>query len=214
MFRQLLEKVLQEDTFKCYMHVATSSLYITKDACQPQMDGFCIYGGYGAKQSGQRRSTPATMAEVRQWPTFNYASANLFLTQKQQKQLAKEHGKGKAVGGGQEEETKVTLLVLSNYAEDSAASFEIGPVCDSGTVWTQPMCVAKLHRRIVVDASSSSDPHDSSCSSSSDASDSSSRTNSDAFTSTATPTTTTSNGSESAVPIAPPAKKFRRQPKV
>ena len=100
------------------------------------------------------------MAEVRQWPTFNYASANLFLTKKQQKELAKECRKGKVVRGTcstrREEEIKVT--VVSNCAEDSAASFDIGPVSDPGMVRTQPMRVAKLHRRIVVDASNSSDP--------------------------------------------------------
>ena len=99
------------------------------------------------------------MAEVRQWPTFNYASATLFLTKKQRKDLAKERRKGKAVRGTcsrrREEQTKV--IVVSNCAEDSAASFDIGRVSDPGTVGTQPMRVAKLHRRIVVDASNSSD---------------------------------------------------------
>ena len=37
-FEWLLGKVLQEDTVKCYMHVATQLLYITTNACQPQMD--------------------------------------------------------------------------------------------------------------------------------------------------------------------------------
>ena len=81
-FERLLRKVLQEDTFKCYMHVATQSIYITTEACQPQMDVYCICGNCGVERSGQRRWNPATMAEVRQLPTFNYASANLFLTNK------------------------------------------------------------------------------------------------------------------------------------
>ena len=159
----------------------------------------------------------------RQWPTFNYACANLFLTKKQWEQLAKERGKGKVAGGTRstrrEEETKVT--VVSNYAEHSALSFDIGPVFDSGTVRTQPMRVAKLHRHIVVDASNSSnrdlasDPDpavsDSSCSSSSDASDSSSCTISDASTSTATPTTGIGISSESPISVEPLAKKVRRR---
>ena len=56
------------------------------------------------------------MVEVREQPTFNYASANLFLAQQQRKQLAKERGKGKVVGGRQEEKTKVTLVF--NCAEE------------------------------------------------------------------------------------------------
>ena len=55
-----------------------------------------------------------------------------------------------------EEETKVT--VVSHCAEHLAASFDIGPVLDPDTVRTQPMRAAKLHRRIVVDASNSLDP--------------------------------------------------------
>ena len=159
------------------------------------------------------------MAEVQQWPTFNYASANLFLTKKLRKELAKECWKGKAVRGTcstrREEETKAT--VVSNCAEDSAASFDIGPVSDPDTIQTQPMRVAKLHRRIVVDASNSSDPDaavfDSSCSSSCAASESSSRTDSDASTSTATPTpsSSSSSSSESPVRVEPPVKKFRHR---
>ena len=98
-------------------------MYITTYACPPQMDVYYIYGGCGAEQSGQRRCTPATMAEVRQWPTFNYTSTNLFLTKKQQKQLAKERQKGKAVRGTcstrWQDETKVT--VVSNCAQDAAS---------------------------------------------------------------------------------------------
>ena len=75
------------------------------------------------------------MAAVQQWPTFNYASANPYLTKKQRKQLAKERAKGKAVVGkhstNREQGTKVT--VVTNSAEDSAASFDIGPVSDSAT---------------------------------------------------------------------------------
>ena len=78
------------------------------------------------------------------------------------------------------------------------------------------MRVAKLYRRIVVDASSSWD-HDpafsaSSCSSSSNASDSSSHTNSNASTSAATPSTSSSSSIEFPVPVELPAKKLRRQP--
>ena len=156
------------------------------------MDVYCICGHCDAERSGQRRWTPATMVEVRQWPTFNYASVNLFLTKKQRKQLAEERRKGKGVRGTcsarLQEETTVT--VVSNFAEDSAASFDIGYVSDPGMVRTQPMCVAKLQRRIVVDASYSSDldptASNRSCSSSSDDSDSSLRTNSDGSTSIAT----------------------------
>ena len=39
---------------------------------------------------------------------------------------------------------------MSNCAEDSAASFHIGLVSDSGMVWTQPIQVAKLHTHILV----------------------------------------------------------------
>ena len=167
------------------------------------MDVYCICGRCGAERSGQRRWTPATMVEIRQWPTLNYASVNLFLTQKQRKELAKERRKRKALrrtcSTRWEEETKV--IVVSNCAEDSAASFDIGLVSDPGTVRTQPMRVAQLHRRIVVDASNSSDPDtavsNSSRSSSSAASESTSRTNSDASSSTPTPTTTTSSSGES-----------------
>ena len=38
-FERFLGKVLQNNMFKCYMHVATQSIYITTDACRPQMDG-------------------------------------------------------------------------------------------------------------------------------------------------------------------------------
>ena len=119
------------------------------------------------------------------------------------------------------------MTVVSNCAEDSAASFDICPASDSGTVHTQPMCVAKLHRHTVVHASNSLDPNpasdpdpvvlDSSCSSSSYASDSSSRTNTntntntnnDASTSVVTPTTSIS--SESPIPVEPLSKTFHRR---
>ena len=157
--RSGVQSLRQEDTFKCYMHVATQSIYITIDACQQRMDVCCICGHCAAKHSG-RHWTPATVAEVRQWPTFNHASANLLLAKKQQKPLAKERRKGKAVRGTcsrrRQEETKV--IVVSNCAEDSTVSFDMGPVSDPGTVRTQPMRVAKLHGRIVVDSSNSSDP--------------------------------------------------------
>ena len=100
-----------------------------------------------------RRWNLVTMAEVQQSPIFNYAGVNIFLTKKQRKQWAK----GKAVRGmrstRREEETKV--IVVSNGAEDCATSFDIGHVYDSGTLQTQPMRVAKLHGRIVADASNS-----------------------------------------------------------
>ena len=73
------------------------------------------------------------MAAVRQWPTFNYVSANPYLTKKQREQFAKERAKGKAVVGkhstAREQGTKVT--VVTNSAEDSAASFDVGLVSDS-----------------------------------------------------------------------------------
>ena len=102
------------------------------------MDVYCIYGRCGAQRSGQRRWTPATMAEVQQWPTLNYANANLFQTKKQWKQLAEERWKGKAVRGTcstrQQEETKET--VVSNCAQGSPASFDASPVSNPGTVPT------------------------------------------------------------------------------
>ena len=99
------------------------------------------------------------MAEVQQWPAFNCASANLFLTKKQRKELAKERHKGKAVRGtcGTRREEATKMTVVSNCAEDSAASFDIGRVSHPDTIRAQPMRVAKLHRRIVVDASNLSD---------------------------------------------------------
>ena len=147
----------------------------------------------------------------------SYASANLFLTKKQRKELAKERRKGKVVRGTcstrWEEETEVT--VESNCAADLAGSFDIGRVSDPGTVRMQPMRVAQLHMRNVVDASNSSHPDGavshSSCSSSSTASESSSRTDSDASMSTATPTSSSSSSSKSPVPVEPRVKKFRRR---
>ena len=152
-----------------------------------RMSGRC-----GVERIGQRRWTPPTMVVVWQWPIFNYATTNLFLTPRQRKELAKECGKGKAVGGRREENTKVTMV--SNCAKDSSGSFDNGHVSDSGTVGTQPMCVAKLPRQIVVDASHSSIPGpaglDISLSPSCDATDSSLRNHRDASMSTAAPTTT------------------------
>ena len=49
--------------------------------------------------------------------------------------------------------------MVSTCAEDSVASFDIGPVFDAGTLRTQPMRVARLHRHIVADANNRSD-HD------------------------------------------------------
>ena len=157
------------------------------------------------------------MAAVRHWPTFNYASANPYLTKKQRKQLAKERAKGKAVVGKHSttRELGKKVTVVTNSAEDSAASFHIGLVSDWAPQRTQPMCVVKLHRRIVVDASNSSDPDptasDSSGNSSMASSDASSHTDSGDSTSTGTPSTTSSsNSSDSLVLPAPPPKKFRR----
>ena len=92
-FERLLAKILDNNTFRCYMHMSTQSVYITTDTCKPQMDVYCICGRCGAERSGQRRWTLATMAAVRHWPTYNYASANPYLTKKQRKQLAKERAK-------------------------------------------------------------------------------------------------------------------------
>ena len=113
-----------------------------------------------------------------------------------------------------EQGTKVT--VVTNSAEDSAASFDIGPVSDSAAQLTQPMRAVKLHGRIVVDVSNSSDPDptasDSSGNSSMASSDASSHADSGDSTSTGTPSTTTSSSSSgSLVPTAPPPKKFRRR---
>ena len=98
-------------------------------------------------------------------------------------------GDHNASGTRREEETKVT--VVSKYAEYSAASLDIASAADPGTVRTQPMRVAKLHRRIVVDARNWSHPNpavsNGSFKFSYDASDSSSHTSSDSSTSTATP---------------------------
>ena len=47
------------------------------------------------------------------------------------------------------------VTVVTNNAEDSTASFDIGLVSDSATQQTQPMRAVKLHRRIVVDANNS-----------------------------------------------------------
>ena len=217
-FERLLAKILDNNTFRCYMHMSTQSVYITTDTCKPQMDVYCICGCCGAERSGQRRWTLATMAAVRHWPTYNYASANPYLTKKQRKQLAKERAKGKAVVGKHsttcEQGTKVT--VVTNSAEDSAASFDIGPVSDSATQRTQPMRAVKLHRRIVVDANNLSDPDptasDSSGNSSMASNDASSHTDSGDSTSTGTPSTTTSSSSsDSLVPAAPPTKTFGRR---
>ena len=216
-FERLLAKILDNNTFRCYMHMSTQSVYITTDTCKPQTDVYCICGRCGPERSGQRRWTLATMVAVRQWPTFNYASGNPYLTKKQRKQLAKEQAKGKAVVGKhsttREQGTKVT--VVTNRAEDSAASFDIGLVSDSATQWTQPMHAAKPHRRIVVDANNSFDPDptasDSCGNSSMASSDASSHTDSGDSTSTGTPSTTSSNNSsDSLVLAAPPPKTFRR----
>ena len=151
-FERLLAKILDNNTFMCYMHMSTQSVYITTHTCKPQMDVYCICGRCGAERSGQRRWTLATMAAVRHWPTFNHAS-DPYLTKKQRKQLAKERAKGKAVVGKhsttREQGTKVT--VVTNSPGDSAASFDIGPVSDSPTQRTQPMRAGKLQTRIVVD---------------------------------------------------------------
>ena len=159
-FERLLAKILDNNTSRCYMHMSTQSVYITTDTCQPQMDVYCICGRCGAQRSGQRRWTLATMAAVRQWPTFNYASANPCLTKKQRKQFAKERAKDKVVVGKhsttREQGTKVT--VVTNSAEDSAASFDIGRASDSATQRTQPMRAVKLHKRIIVDTNNSPDP--------------------------------------------------------
>ena len=216
-FERLLSKILDNNS---YMHMSTQSVYITTDTCKPQMDVYCICGRCGAERSGQRRWTLATMAAVRHWPTFNYASANPYLTKKHRQQLAKERAKGKAVVGKhsttREQGTNVTVVTKS--AEDSAASFDIGPVSDSATQRTQPMRPVKLHRRIVVDANNSQDPDptasDSSGNSSMASSDASSHTDSGNSTSTGTPSTTsssTTSSSESLVPAAPPTKNFRRR---
>ena len=160
---------------------------------------------------------PPTMAEVRQWPTFNYASANLFRTKKQRKKLGEERRRGRAVrrrcGTRQERETKVTIV--SNCAEASVASFDIGPLSHQGTIRAQPMRVATLHRCIVVDASNLLDPDtaisDRSCSSSFGANESSRRIDSNASTSAATPTSTSTRSSESPVSVKPLVKNFRRR---
>ena len=119
---------------------------------------YCICGQCGAYRSGQRRWTLVTIADARRRPTFNYANAALFQSKRQRKELAKGRRKGEAVRGtcitGRDEETKV--LFVSNCAEDSAASFNIGRVSHPGTVRTQPMSVAKMHGHILVDASNSS----------------------------------------------------------
>ena len=106
--------------------------------------------------------------------------------------------------------------MVTNSAEDSAASFDIGPVSDSATQRTQPMRAVKLHRRIVVDANNLSDPDptasDSSGNSSMASNDASSHTDSGDSTSTGTPSTTTSSSSrDSLVPAAPPTKTFGRR---
>ena len=185
-FGQFLGKVLRDNTLKCYMHVAPQSVHITIDASRPQMDVHCFCARCGVGRSGKQRWTPATMPEGRQWPTFNYANANVFLTKKQRKEVTKERRKGKAVRGTcstrQSEETNV--IVVSNCAQDLAASFDIGPVSDPGKVETQPIRVAKVHGRFAVDANNSAKPDtatsDSSCKSSSVASESRSRTDKDA----------------------------------
>ena len=158
------------------------------------------------------------MAAVRHWPIFNYASANPYLSQKQRKQLAKERSKGKVVVGrhstSREQGTKMT--VVTNGAEDSTASFDIGPMSDSTTQRLQPMRAVKLHRCIVVDANnlSCSDPTSSNTSGNScvASSDAPSHTDSGDSTSTGTPTTSSSSSSsDSFILAAPPPKKFRRR---
>ena len=98
-FERLLAKFLDNKTFRCYMHMSTQSVYITTDTCKPQMDVYCICGRCVAERSGQRCWTLATIAAVRHWPTFNYASAKPCLTKKQRNQLAKELAKGQTVVG-------------------------------------------------------------------------------------------------------------------
>ena len=75
------------------MHMNTQSVHITTDTCKPQMDVYCIYGRCGAERSGQRCWTLATMAAVRHWPTFNYASANPYLTKKTTETIGQGTGK-------------------------------------------------------------------------------------------------------------------------
>ena len=97
--RAIACKKFDNNTFRCYMHMSTQSVYITTNTCKPQMDVYCIYGCCGAERSGQWRWTLTTMAAVRHRPTFNDANANPYVTKKQRKQLAKERAKGKAVVG-------------------------------------------------------------------------------------------------------------------
>ena len=158
------------------------------------------------------------MAAVRHWLTFNYASANPYLTQKQRKQLAKERSKGKAVVGrpstSREQGTKMT--VVTNGAEDSTASSDIGPVSDSTMQRIQPMRVVELHRCIVVDAKNSSGPDPAASDTSGDSSvvctDASSHTDSGDSTSTVTPSTTgSSSSSDSFIPAALPPRNVRRR---
>ena len=110
-FERLLAKMLDNNAFRCYMHRSNQSVYITTDTCKPPMDVYCICGRCGAEHSGQRRRTLATMAAVRHWPTFKYASENPYLTKKRRKQLAKERAKGKAVVG-KHRRTKFCSLCL------------------------------------------------------------------------------------------------------
>ena len=48
-------------------------------------------------------------------------------------------------------ETKVTRV--SNCAQDASVSFDISHMSHLDIIWMQPMRVAKLNKRIVVDAS-------------------------------------------------------------
>ena len=102
------------------------------------MDVYCICGRCGAERSGQRRWTLATMAAVRHWPTYNYASANPYLTKKQRKQLAKERAKGKAVVGKHsttcEQGTKVTVVTCR----------ATGPRCQH-----VPVCTQRIQHHII-----------------------------------------------------------------
>ena len=158
------------------------------------------------------------MAAVRHWRTFNYASANPYLIQKQRKQLAKERSTGRAVvrrhSTSREQGTKMT--VVTNGVEDSTASFDIGPMSASTTQRLQPMRAVKLHRCIVVDANNSSGPDptaaDTSGNSSVASSDASSPTDSGDSTSTSSPSTTgSSSSSDSFIPAAPLPNKLRRR---
>ena len=226
---RVLRPLLAMPTVRVLCHPQTQSLLLQLggEVDAHDMTSTAFVDVAGIERSRRREWVEFRLEVLQRWPMFSYVSVDSFVPSRQRRAEAKAHRRAKRMGMEcTVQDAQQVLVVPDPLHVDSAAQYVPPrhiPEADGSARRILPMRLAKLHRRIVVDAEDLSEPagdpqsdagdspsgSDSGCESGS-GSGSGSGSASDASDGDATSSAVTVSSSdfEAAAPAPPPRKKI------